>query len=277
MRLGDRVHGTESVLADFRSVTPPESYSRIVRSRAARRWRSWLRGASAAPWRSRAGAGRRALRAARLLTALLPALPALAGAEDYGCLENAYVSCLQDGRIKVKATVSYTDSADGEYKTKQARIRQALVGDAASLFYFFTFDNPELMVKVLDGCAINDRYWVFGSAGTDLNYSVNVTDMATGRERVYRRNRSNPLIGDVVSFPCPVPAGATAGAFRAGESSTRAAKLLGEGRLSSAGAAPAHLDYSVLVTDNATGVRLPYHRNSTNPLINDVAAFPCHP
>ena len=95
------------------------------------------------------------------------------------------------------------------------------------------------MVKVLDGCAINGRYWVFGSAGTDLNYSVNVTDMATGRERVYRRNRSNPLIGDVVSFPCRVPAGAAAGAFRAGESSTRAAKLLGEGHLPTAGAGPA--------------------------------------
>jgi len=33
---------------------------------------------------------------------------------------------------------------------RHARIRESLLGDAASLFYFFTFDNPELMVKVLD-------------------------------------------------------------------------------------------------------------------------------
>ena len=145
---------------------------------------------------------RRALRAAGLLAVLVLALPAVAGAEDYGCLEGLFASCLQDGRFQVVADY------DHEGKRNGARMRDALVGDAASLFYFFTFDNPELMVKVVDGCALNGRYWVFGSAATDLNYSVEVTDMAAGRQRLYRRNRSNPLIRDVVSFPCRIPAGA---------------------------------------------------------------------
>ena len=169
------------------------------------------------------GAGLRgALRAAGLVAALLLGLPVLAGAEDYGCLESSRVSCLQDGRFKVRA---YYDHEENQ--NRSARIRDALVGDAASLFYFFTFDNPELMVKVVDGCALNGRYWVFGSAATDLDYRVTVEDKATGREKRYERNRSNPLIGDVVSFPCAIPEGAAArasaksGVGRGGGSSWR--------------------------------------------------------
>ena len=180
------------------------------------------------------GAGPRgALRAGGLVAALLLALPALAAGDDYGCLESGGQSCLQDGRFKVRAWY------DHEENQNRARIRDALVGDAASLFYFFTFDNPELMVKVVDGCVLNGRYWVFGSAATDLNYSVLVEDMATGEEKRYRRNRSNPLIGDVVSFPCAIPEGA---AVRASgrERSTGTAGLHGE---------PAHLDAGPLLLD----------------------------
>ena len=181
------------------------------------------------------GAGPRgALRAAGLLAALLLGLPVLAGAEDYGCLESPRVSCLQDGRFKVRA---YYDHEEAQ--NRSAGVRDALVGDAASLFYFFTFDNPELMVKVVDGCVLNGRYWVFGSAATDLVYAVEVTDMATGQEKRYGRNRSNPLIGDVVSFPCAIPeAAAVRGSRR--ERSTGTAVLHGE---------PAHLDAGPLLLD----------------------------
>ena len=181
------------------------------------------------------GAGPRgALRAAGLLAAFLLALPALAGTKDYGCLESSRVSCLQDGRFKVRA---YYDHEENQ--NRSARVRDALVGDAASLFYFFTFDNPELMVKVVDGCALNGRYWVFGSAATDLDYRVTVEDKATGREKRYERNRSNPLIGDVVSFPCAIPEGAAARAS-AKSGSAGAAGLHGE---------PAALDAGPLLPD----------------------------
>ena len=175
------------------------------------------------------------LRAAGLLAALLLALPAVAGAKDYGCLESSFASCLQDGRFQVVADY------DHEGKRNGARMRDALVGDAASLFYFFTFDNPELMVKVVDGCALNGRYWVFGSAATDLDYRVTVEDMATGREKRYERNRSNPLIGDVVSFPCAIPEGAAARAS-AKSGSAGAAGLHGESAL---------LDVGPLLPDRA--------------------------
>ena len=183
------------------------------------------------------GAGPRgALRAAGLLAALLLGLPVLAGAKDYGCNESSRRSCLQDGRFQVRA---YYDHEENQ--NRSARVRDALVGDAASLFYFFTFDNPELMVKVVDGCVLNGRYWVFGSAATDLVYAVEVTDMATGQEKRYGRNRSNPLIGDVVSFPCAIPEGAAARAS-AKSGSAGAAGLHGESAL---------LDVGPLLPDRA--------------------------
>ena len=49
---------------------------------------------------------------------------------------------------------------------------------------------------------MNGKYWVFGSAATDLDYSVLVTDNATGVTLPYRRNGANPLINDAEAFPC---------------------------------------------------------------------------
>ncbi|MEM1179349.1 MAG: hypothetical protein AAGM22_13450 [Acidobacteriota bacterium] len=59
----------------------------------------------------------------------------------------------------------------------------------SSVFYFFQPSNWELMVKVLDGCDVNGQVWVFISGSTDVEYSVEVTDTATGINRVY----GNPL------------------------------------------------------------------------------------
>ncbi len=48
-------------------------------------------------------------------------------------------------------------------------------------FWFFNADNLELMIKVLDGCAINHRFWVFQAGLTDVGVEVFVNDTLTGR------------------------------------------------------------------------------------------------
>ncbi len=171
------------------------------------------------PLGSRAGgppAGTAPEGAARLLGSASAAAVtgASASATDHGCLEWGINACLQDGRFFMEA--SYRN-ADGEHV--DARIKDALVGDASTLFYFFEHDNPELLVKVLDGCEVNGHYWVFGSAATDLDYEVVVRDMRVVDEDEpwwsdrygtrYKRSRSNPLIKDITAFRCepPPPAG----------------------------------------------------------------------
>ena len=115
----------------------------------------------------------------------------------YGCVDGSGGDCLHGGRFRVSATYR---TSTGE--TKSASIRQAYLGDSASLLYFLSADNPELLLKVMDGCASNGRYWVFGSAATDLEYEVEVADNRDGIVRTYARDRSNPLIADTSSFSC---------------------------------------------------------------------------
>jgi virginiamycin B lyase len=53
-------------------------------------------------------------------------------------------------------------------------------------FSFFTPNNIDLAVKVVDGRAFNGRYWVFVGSLTDVGFTLTVTDTATGAVKVYR-------------------------------------------------------------------------------------------
>jgi len=47
-------------------------------------------------------------------------------------------------------------------------------------FWFFTADNPEVIVKVLDGCGSNDHHWIYAAGLTDVEVHLSVTDTETG-------------------------------------------------------------------------------------------------
>ena len=73
-----------------------------------------------------------------------------------------------------------------------------------ALFWFFNDRNWEVMVKVLNACSINNRYWVFVSGITNQRYTVNIAHKNTLQQRSY----TNPLGGtnvftDTNAFPCP--------------------------------------------------------------------------
>jgi hypothetical protein len=52
-------------------------------------------------------------------------------------------------------------------------------------FWFFDAANLEVMVKVLDGRAINGKLWVFFGALSDVDYTLTVTDTQTGQQKSY--------------------------------------------------------------------------------------------
>ena len=116
----------------------------------------------------------------------------------YPCAETEDSDCMADGRFTVRASYRHPGAAGSE----RARIRDVYLGDTATLFYFFSADNPELLVKVLDGCALNGHYWVFGSAATDREYEVTIADAVGGGSRSYVRDASDPLISDIEAFRC---------------------------------------------------------------------------
>jgi hypothetical protein len=84
------------------------------------------------------------------------------------------------GRFRV--AVQFTDPRSGTSGTGQAI---PLTSDTGA-FWFFDPANVELILKVLDGRAVNGHFWVFAGALSDVAYTITVTDTETGQNKVYR-------------------------------------------------------------------------------------------
>jgi len=52
-------------------------------------------------------------------------------------------------------------------------------------FWFFSSQNVEMVVKVLNGCGFNQRYWVFAGGLTNVQTVVTVRDTRTGISKTY--------------------------------------------------------------------------------------------
>jgi hypothetical protein len=60
----------------------------------------------------------------------------------------------------------------------------SMTADTGS-FWFFSADNVELVIKVLDARPINGHFWVFYGALTNVQYTVTVTDTLNGTVKQY--------------------------------------------------------------------------------------------
>ena len=69
----------------------------------------------------------------------------------------------------------------------------------------FNPGNPEMLVKVINGCAINGHFWVFLSAGTNVSFNVQVIDENNGHHVLYHNNDLTAAfpVQDVNALPCP--------------------------------------------------------------------------
>lgn len=77
---------------------------------------------------------------------------------------------------------------------------------SSGLFWFFNPDNWEVMVKVVDGCGLNNRYWVFSAATTNVFYRMEVFDIQAGVNKVYFNypGPPAPAVTDTNAFAtCP--------------------------------------------------------------------------
>lgn len=63
--------------------------------------------------------------------------------------------------------------------------------------------NPEVFIKIIDGRALNNSYWVFYNGLTDLEYTLTVRENATGRTKTYIKHAGNTECGaqDTSAFP----------------------------------------------------------------------------
>lgn len=104
--------------------------------------------------------------------------------------------CLHDARFSVFAIWSGLPTG--------AAHPIKLSSDSGAM-WFFTADNPELMVKVLDACGYNGHFWLFAAGLTDVEVFIDVRDNLTGAQRHYHNPRGVPFqpINDTIAFACP--------------------------------------------------------------------------
>ncbi len=125
-----------------------------------------------------------------------------------GCQDDATHVCLQQGRFRVAAD---WQTAQGSGAGQAVRV----TADTAYL-WFFSAANVEVLVKVLDGCALAPgHFWVFAGGLTA------VAVRASGCAR-RRRGRSSPC-SSAAAPPTP-PSGKPARASRRATSSGRTAR-----------------------------------------------------
>lgn len=101
------------------------------------------------------------------------------------CVAGPTRLCLQEGRFAVTARWA----AQGSAGAGQAL---PLTSDTGA-FWFFQRDNLELSVKILNGCALNDRIWVFLSGLTDVEVEVTVEDTVSGKSWTHFKPAGTPL------------------------------------------------------------------------------------
>jgi hypothetical protein len=132
--------------------------------------------------------------AAKALTAP-PAPAALEAPAEGDCAASPAGLCLTRQRFQVQ--VDFTDPRTGIAGPARA---VPLTVDTG-VFWFFSPDNLELMVKVLDGTAVNGHFWVFYGALSDVEYTITVTDTVTGQRRTYHNALHHLASGsDVTAF-----------------------------------------------------------------------------
>ncbi len=100
--------------------------------------------------------------------------------DDEACVVTGDELCLLGGRFKV--SVDYRNQHAGGAEGTATVVPQT---DQSGMFWFFGAENVELIVKALDGRHINQHFWLFYGALSDLEYTVTVTDTATGEDLIY--------------------------------------------------------------------------------------------
>jgi hypothetical protein len=124
------------------------------------------------------------------------------------CIASDTVMCIDDspGDQRFKVTVSFHTSQGGGISGNGQEIPMAPLGVShGGLFWFFSADNPEMLVKVLNACALNGRFWVFTSAGTNVGFTVTVFDTANGHSKSYSNADHTAAlpVQDTSALPCP--------------------------------------------------------------------------
>jgi ribosomal protein L35AE/L33A len=114
------------------------------------------------------------------------------------CTSDDSTGCAQGSRFRFEVT----------YRTATGLVGRGTivpqVGGNSATVWFFSPDNSELLIKVLDACSFtaDPAYWVFFAATTNVDFTVHVTDTHTGLTKEYKNllNQAALPVQDTQTF-----------------------------------------------------------------------------
>ncbi|MEO8190353.1 MAG: LamG domain-containing protein [Acidobacteriota bacterium] len=115
------------------------------------------------------------------------------------CDPGPHVLCLQN---RFAVAVEWRDFAGN---VGDATVASCGTSDSG-LYWFFSPQNVEMLVKVLNGCTFNDRYWIFAAATTNVGFRLEVLDVQRNDSRIYFNylGESAPAVTDAAALQtCP--------------------------------------------------------------------------
>jgi hypothetical protein len=108
---------------------------------------------------------------------------AAAALQSTGCGDDPGALCLFGDRFKVTVTWNTGESEGAGTPVP--------LTDQSGLFWFFSPENIELVVKVIDGRPVNNKLWVFYGALSNVEYQIEVTDTTNGATKTYHNASGN--------------------------------------------------------------------------------------
>jgi hypothetical protein len=147
---------------------------------------------------------------ALVVLAVLAAHPAVAGSpaaaarpgstpQSFTCVPTDLSICLYGGRFEVAARFAAPDGEAGNAHLVQ-------LTDDSGYMWFFSSANVEVVAKVLNGCALNSKYWFFAGGLTNVMVVITITDSQTGDITQYHNLQGTAFqpIQDTSALPvCP--------------------------------------------------------------------------
>ncbi len=112
-----------------------------------------------------------------------------------GCIPDDFTLCLLNGRFAVQATFQTETGLP-----TAARVEK--LTDQTGYLWFFDEANVEAVIKVIDGCSLNNRYWVFAGGLTNVRTVITVTDKQENNSKVYINQQGTAFkpIQDTLAF-----------------------------------------------------------------------------
>lgn len=113
------------------------------------------------------------------------------------CDQDDTTLCFQEGRFQATVVWRAANGSSGDG-------RASGLSDQAGVFWFFEEANAEMLVKLIDACSVAglEGFWFFVAATTDLDFTLKVTDTATGISKEYSNllGQTAESVQDVLTF-----------------------------------------------------------------------------